>query len=119
MADRAGRAPQTRVAKIRALPKEPLPLPQIVREKWPVDFVDAWRNRIRVGTMRYHPGASQYESLETGDSFLRRLKEKLDTFERTRNHEMLVDIAVYCGLIWQFDDNPRAHFQALDKGIDR
>lgn len=93
-----------------------MPMTQIVKEKWPADFMDAMKNRVKVGTYRYTNGASQFESRECGDSFLRRMKQKLAEFDETRNHEMLVDIAVYAALLWQFDDNPRANFTPKDQG---
>lgn len=115
--DRNGKAARTRTATIREIPDRRMALSEIIREKWPVDFIDGLRNRIIGGTMRYGAeGGSQYESRETGDSFLRRLRLKLDEFERTRNHEMLLDIAAYCGLLWRFDDSRRAHFAAQDQG---
>jgi len=114
--DRNGKPAATRVAAAREIPEKIMSVSDIVREKWDADFVDACRNRIVVGAMRYGNGGSQYESRECGDSFLRRLREKLAEFDRTRNHEMLVDIAVYCMLLWRFDDHPAAHFEAMDQG---
>jgi len=111
----------SRCAKIRKLGMGAAQSPSAIARQKIGDFPELMRNRAVFGTCRYgDPRSDQVQTFDdaghTGDDMLLRLKKKLAAFEATRNHEMLVDVAVYCALIFRFDDHPKAHFQAEDQG---
>lgn len=112
--DRNGKPYTTRVGIMRDIPEKPMAAAEIVRQKLSPDFITAMRNRVLVGAARYSGGAGQFESKESGDSFVERARQKLNLFEKTRNAEYLVDIAVYANLLYLFDD--RRHFEPEDLG---
>lgn len=116
--DRNGGAARTRTAAIREIPDRRMSLSEIVSEKWPVDFVEAWRNRLRMGAMGMSggpPGPNSARRCWNGlqrDAGGSRMTEMMvaEAQRHTAEYAARAAIALYgdrhvpCGLIYRLDD---------------
>lgn len=82
--------------------------------EWSDKFEQLMRNRLIMGALRYGrmivprpKGITQYH--------LDFLRKRLDTYERTGNTEMLVDVANVCLVEFEIGDHPDKHFKALER----
>ena len=95
---------------LRRLP----PLEQLRVSEWSPRFEHLMRNRLIMGAMRY---ATMEEKKRTGAAkwdLVGTLRRKADLYEKTGNTEILVDIANYALLAFEFDAHPSRHFSATD-----
>lgn len=90
------------------------PLSRLRETEWSPRFEGLMRNRLIMGAFRYATmeekrgaGAGKWDLLGT-------LKRKAELYERTGNAEILVDIANYALLAFEFDAHPSKHFSATD-----
>jgi len=89
------------------------PLPELQATEWSDKFERYMRNRMIMGSLRYGTFAEKshnihkYKLVETA-------REKLRLYEETGNDELLVDVANYMLLEFEFGLHPGKHFSATD-----
>jgi hypothetical protein len=82
-----------------------------VKSKWGVldRIVALAKDRLVMGAIRYGRMADY-----TWPDIRRKMQTKLDTYDKTGNSEMLVDLVNYCALEFGAGTHPDHHFDALD-----
>lgn len=92
----------------------PWSLDQLYATQWSTEFERLMRNRLVMGALRYGPlnapGKPKYDSLA---SMLRRL----ESYARSGNLEILVDVANLCLVEFVERRHPHAHWAADDTGL--
>lgn len=93
-------------------PKPKYSLEQLAKTEWSPEFEQLMRNRLLMGALRYGPIKDNCK----GTAYLiKRIKRSLDTYEKTGNIEMLVDIANFCLVDFVVGNHPTRHFEAIDR----
>lgn len=83
----------------------------IEKTEWDPVFEQLMRNRLIMGRLRYE---SLWKKKKGGYNYIKSVREKLTKYEQTGNTELLVDIANYMLIMFNFDGHPNHHFAATD-----
>lgn len=80
---------------------------------WSHAFLQLMLNRLAFGYFRHQKGTTRHDAPSRNKQYLPRLKQAIDTYEKTGNVEFLVDVANYAALEWEIEKDNR-----LQRNID-
>lgn len=89
--------------------------PEVIEAtQWSPEFERLMRNRLMMGFFRF---GGLYVNRPKGitEFHIKYIQDKLDQYEKTKNIEMLVDIANLALVEFVTGDNPKRHFKAEDR----